>query len=804
MIKLCAFVLAVMLLAGCGGGTGNSQTGGAVDSAPALRKMDLQNAAPVKLTPDNAPELLSLAQLYLPADLQLSRYDYQRILERSGSQSERCRDGGRITVTSIPRESRVRFDFGECREDATMLDGELNVILYKIDTLGADGYFYARDFRISAGGVTLQYNYDITLKTTNPQDTHTIKQQWHYDVEVVYVQSAEVLRYVLDIEENGDKALLRGTYLLPDNTYFQISSHNLKASYLPLFGARDEHFFDPFLSNDDAQIRLQGDNSHLIYTYVKGYEPFYDLTLDEQRNEKILSYAKQIKWEDNTTAMGLNEYRPYLKGMALSGEEYDHDAFYNDTIVHFYAYQKENNLTVRLRDERSDYPYYDISLKLIEKPVTSKLSVDSVFPVEQEIDFSNQDMYDRYIMISFDIDFDAEGMYMFEMVIKDGEYTVSKKISIEYYDPNLPVTMKKLDFPVVQAYYIPKLKRMAYLTILPFNRLILDDLHGDRTFFALDDIGWDVDLDDTGTKLVVAEEHGIEVIDISDFPSLYREQSYRYDKNVSFNKIKVIGAYAYIGVLPLQFGGDELYRINLDNGEIIESDSLGFSWYTLITNGDKSLLYTISALSDYQIYMGIDTDEPKQIESFTTDDFRDFVINNYLFDPAAALYDPDHIILRNGAIYRLGTVAAPKLTRTGMIRYLTPEDSHVYSTYPNGSAEKSFVYFDASDTKYTVVNTLDSEYTRDGITTFYETSMFGEDTLNIFSKKDQKLLYQRILKKYFRDSNGDLVRLKVRQIRFLSDDQLFILYRGYKHVSKVGEMPEDVDVGYDFYEIQKI
>ncbi len=147
----------ILLLSGCGG-SGQSGTGSDTTALVPREEIDLKNATPVRFTPQNASEYLSVALLYLPPDLQLRAFEYKEILSQKGTHSEKCSGGGRVTLRSLPQESRVSFTFSECSDSGATLDGTINVVLDNINDYGADGHFYTNNFRISAEGVTLGYN----------------------------------------------------------------------------------------------------------------------------------------------------------------------------------------------------------------------------------------------------------------------------------------------------------------------------------------------------------------------------------------------------------------------------------------------------------------------------------------------------------------------------------------------------------------------------------------------------------------------------------------------------------------------
>ncbi len=794
------FWFLAVILTGCGGG-GSGSTVVETEAPVQLAKIDLQSAEAVKLTPQNAPELLSLAQLYLPADMGLSRYDYQEILQKKGTHSQKCSNGGRVNLVSLPSDSRVVFDFQGCREGATLLEGQINIVFDSPDIQKADGYFYTRDFRISASGVTLQYSYDITLQNKPAPEINNYRQVWHYDVEVVYVEQAESLRYVLDIEEtDSNRVSMQGTYLLPDNTYFELSAQNLSSpGNMALFGTPDEDFFGMLMGNEGAYMTVLGNNSRLIYSYIEYNKPFYALVVDEQKNEVIYAYANVLEWTDDLTQLGLENHPVVLERIVLNADDSrDIYGMYDRLYHHFYTYRKENTLVLKLTDDQYDLPYYKINMSLIHKPATSVLQVGAQIPVQQEEDIDNTNGFYHHMSAVCQVALDAEGMYVFALTIVDGKNTIEQKVIVEYYDPVLPESMKRLDFAVKKAMYIPSLKQMVYLTT---EQLIFDDLKGGQNSFSVDLLTWDMDLNEAEDQIILAQEEGIAVLDITAYPSIRLKDKYLYpEESIRFQTVDVIGEYAYCGVYTLDFSSEKRYRIRLSDGKIMEEEYTQWSYSHLFTNRDKTLLYDMYRLSYYTVYTLADA---QQFDSSVTGDISSISANYSLFD-IIAQYDPDHIVFADGAMYRLGTPSAPYLVNTGYLQYLTLEDSYVYNALSDIPTGKTFAYFDATETKYMVVNTVNNDYRQENYSHFDESRKFGEDTLNIFSKEDQSLLYQKILKKFIRDRNGEILRLKVRKIKFLSDDQIYILYRAYKEGSNTSTVAEDLGIGYYFYEIQKI
>ena len=519
MSKYLLFLI-MLLIFGCGGG---GQTGSNLDTTALVprEKIDLKNATPVRFTPENAPEYLTLAQLYLPPDLQLSPLDYREILAKKGTHREKCSGGGKVILRSIPEESRVSFTFDGCRDSGAKLDGTINIVLGNFDSYGADGHVYTNDFRIAADGVTLGYNYDITIDSTVLSDGRR-RQVWHYDVAAEYMEQGEVLRYRLDIENEYDSTLIKGLYILPDQTYFEITSQNIEGRNMPFFGSGTPNFFDYFFSKNDAQIVLQGDNSHLVYTTTDQYSRFFALTLNEKKGEMIFSDAKRIAWSDDLVQLGLNTSEVELRDVTLT--DFIPDSVINipddASLYYFYTLEANTSIVFKLGESRSDYPAYKMVLKLIDKPARSRLHIGKRMPVRQELDSENTNIYFRQVQMISDVHFDTDGIYVFEAEIQDGNYTIRQKVGVEYYDPHLPATMKKLGFPVFESLYIPKWHAIAYLThnmFFPFTgKVILDDFQGDRGALLLDDIAWYMTLDEEGERLVVGEDKKITVITSED------------------------------------------------------------------------------------------------------------------------------------------------------------------------------------------------------------------------------------------------------------------------------------------------
>ncbi len=774
----------LFLLCGCGGGSTVGTLAPAQELTLKPKQIDISHATKAKLTKENALIYLSTAAQFLPQDPGITKYQYSEILKQRKRESTRCSNGGAVTISSIPSENRVSFTFDNCRENNDIaLSGHIDILFEDIDKPSYKAHFYATDFTFSYGAQSLLYNYTIDLSVAD-----STRAEWDYYVDMKDVRTDERLRYNLHIKTTSDATQLSSKYLFPDNTWLALSSSQAPRVSMPLFGVTGDDFFDQLLRPDYEsvpEIILEGDNSALEARILpQTQEHLYALTTDREEDKTFfLSDSKQIwtdKLEDivpNTSTATLSVSSDYR----VLSEEYDRDLFY-------LSFEKESKLRLNINDYDKIGDYH-AEAELLEKPADSRLKKEKRKIMLENPSGTNPSDSIRKSAL-FRIMLDAEGIYLFNITIHDGEKEVHKKVYIEYYKgAKLPKTFHKLSYDAIDTLYLPDLQRMLFLRVSEGPQLIIDDLNGNIRKVDLPRLPTAMSLDADHRNLYITADAKIYRVDLTDIDNPKITKT--YDVPARLGKIVIFRNHAYI--IEDVHDWNRFFVIDLESGKYTEEKYPFFSSRTLIilNRSLHSLYIDDSSITHWNVekYNILSDGTLMPMEAQNTADIRD----NSLYGDIWNMNDKK-LLDAYGNMLTMSNDKNRDLHYAGTIDTLAG-NSDIYDQ----NDEVITAFAPSPDKKrYLIIKIPQAEkWNTDSI---FNKLALKTDTLELHAFGDDTLLKRYTLRKFYKNEKGEIVRIFPKKAYYISENRIFILYEA---VSEKHAVPDLGNKRY-LYEIREL
>ena len=433
-------IVSTVLLVGCGGGGEKSSASKGTLAIPSTIKQ-VAKEKKIKITKENAAELMETSQFYFP---EFDSLDYYALLEKKLDENIECDKSGTASIKTEPEKKDILFIFKECENDnQEKMNGVMHIVFDKLDDNGKSGYFIVDNLKYIENGKSFLLNGESKFK-----EDGNLNRDTEYYLETKNLQNNEVFSYNYKTHSTENDVNVEGVFTFPDNTYFTLRSKNMSTnSFLPLIGGSDAFYDDLLRSGGDrsidyGQIILEGENSELIYQLVEE-TPIYRLR--EKLNIIDAYYSKDAKlWESNTKSIRSNQEEAQLF-ISIDKEDHQksHQAAFPDSPYHNErttkdwkkAINTDSSIYIDVIDD-DIFGEYVIELKVIDAPKGSKISKKlSKYLLDYNFAYSDYSYNSRtmHLRLAHSVVFDKAGIYRFSVVLHDGDKIIERPLFVEYH-----------------------------------------------------------------------------------------------------------------------------------------------------------------------------------------------------------------------------------------------------------------------------------------------------------------------------------------------------------------------------------
>jgi hypothetical protein len=445
-------VVSTVLLVGCGGGGEKSPTSKGTLVIPTTIKQ-VAKEKKIKITKENAAELMETSQFYFP---EFDSLDYYALLEKKLDEGIECEKSGTASIKTEPAKKDILFIFKECENDnQEKMNGVMHIAFDKLDDNGKSGYFIVENLKYTENGKSFLLNGESKFK-----EDRNLNRDTEYYLETKNLQNNETFSYNYKTHATENDVTVEGVFRFPDNTYFTLRSKNMSTnSFLPLIGGSDAFYDDLLRSGGDrsidyGQIILEGENSELIYQLVENTSIY---RLREDLNSIDAYYSNDTKsWERNTNSIKSNQEEAQLF-LAMDKEEHNksHQGSYPDNSYHNEGTKRDWKQAVHASSsihmdiiDDDIYGEYVIEIKVIDAPKGSRISKKlSKYLLDYNFAYSDYEFNSRtmHLHLAHNVVFDKAGIYKFSVVLHDGDKVIERPLFVEYHLGTILKSEKKIN-----------------------------------------------------------------------------------------------------------------------------------------------------------------------------------------------------------------------------------------------------------------------------------------------------------------------------------------------------------------------
>ena len=745
MLHGLVLTMALLFIHACGGGGGSSSTSDSLfiaNPSKDIKKIDISDKEKTLLTKENILELLKMSTSYIPTDLEFSRSEYDVLLSKSDKKTQKCSDGGFITLVTDAKNSKLAFGFDNCKIEGITSNGAINIEFKERTDNGEVGFYRGKDLTFTDGTNTYIYNYNIKFNNRDYNDGTK-----EYYIDVYHLEKDEQTKINMTIQSFAEDTNITGTYLLNNNTYFTLESKDLKNLYLPILSIRDNQLFDDFFDtfNDNGEILLHGRNSEFIYRIID-YKNFYSI---EDKNVTFYS-IEDNDWTEDIYTLFSNDFAPYI-GIVVK------KSFVRDSEI--YIVLDENQTFELIINDSDRFGRYSAYIKCLKKPQGSQLldRVEIPLSKSQQVSHINLDTFRT-------ISFDKEGLYVFEVEVHDGEKIAKKTFSFEYYK-NVSIEKNRLDGEFSEDILFEPSTKSLLLLDEKNSELVIIDNSFSKVVVPLPLQPSNMTLIPNTTYVAISSDAKIFVVDIQT-ETIIKE----YIVPDSMGDLVVFSHYIY--TLKNTDNWSNLYSINMDTSDVGTLKMASYGKGRIIVNPEQKSLYIMNN--------GV---SPGDIDKFDISDGN-----------ASELYDsPYHGDYNFG--YTLWYISSSKLLTSSGITLSMNNTKSLDMIYQGSSEiarlEKSkygwvkesiIKYEESKDKSRYLILSSDTDSTKGSYSLISRNHIANQ--LSIYTNKSKVPVFNQTIIKYYQNEFGEKYRCYIQNGLFLDNNRVFILYEAWNDDSR--------------------